>query len=103
MNRRIESHPIISVPKRRKVKFTFNNKIIYGIEGDTIASALHAAGITQLSKSIKYHRPRGFYCAIGNCSSCFMRVDGKPNVKTCVETLKENMIVESQEGRGSLK
>lgn len=103
MNNRIENHPIIEVPIRKKIKFFYNNKLYYGFEGDTVASALHAAGITQLSKSIKHHRPRGFFCAIGNCSSCFMRVDGKPNVKTCVEPLREDMKVESQEGRGSIK
>ncbi|NBG88739.1 (2Fe-2S)-binding protein [Isachenkonia alkalipeptolytica] len=103
MNQRIESHPIIDVPLNRKVKFFYNGKIHFGVEGDTVASALHAAGITELSKSIKHQRPRGFYCAIGNCSSCFMRVNGKPNVKTCVEPLQENMVVESQGGRGSIK
>jgi len=103
MNQRIENHPIIDIPTRKRLKFFYNGKALFGFEGDTIASALHAAGITQLSKSIKHHRPRGFYCAIGNCSSCFMRVNGNPNVKTCVEPLREDMIVESQEGRGSIK
>lgn len=103
MNQRINKHPILDIPLRRKIKFFYNSEVFFGLEGDTIASALHAAGVTQLSKSIKYHRPRGFYCAIGNCSSCFMRVNGKPNVKTCVEPLQENMAVESQEGRGSIK
>lgn len=103
MNQRIDSHPIFDIPLRRKIKFFYNGKVFWGVEGDTIASALHAAGITQLSRSIKLHRPCGFYCAIGNCSSCFMRVDGKPNVKTCVEPLQEDMVVESQEGRGSIK
>ncbi len=103
MKQRIENHPILDIPLRRKIKFYYNDKVIFGLEGDTIASALHASGITQLSKSIKLHRPRGFYCAIGNCSSCFMRVDGKPNVKTCVERLREDMVVESQDGRGSIK
>ncbi len=102
MNQRINKHPIIDIPLRQKIKFFYNGKEFFGFEGETIASALHAAGITKLSESIKHHRPRGFYCAIGNCSSCFMRVDGKPNVKTCVEPLRENMVVENQEGRGSI-
>ena len=102
MDQRIDKHPILHIPKRRKVKFFYNDKVFFGLEGDTIASALHAAGVTRLSESIKHHRPRGFYCAIGNCSSCYMRVNGKPNVKTCVEPLQENMVIQSQEGRGSI-
>ena len=45
-------------------------------------------------------RPRGFFCAIGKCSSCFMVVDGVPNVRTCVTALSEGMKVETQRGKG---
>jgi len=40
-------------------------------------------------------RPRGFYCAIGNCGSCNMTVNGILNVKTCMTPLEAGMIVES--------
>ncbi|MDP3130257.1 MAG: 2Fe-2S iron-sulfur cluster-binding protein, partial [Bacillota bacterium] len=49
------------------------------------------------------HRPRGFYCAIGNCSSCHMIVDGKSNVKTCVTPLCAGMNVETQTGKGVVR
>lgn len=100
---RIEKHPILDFDKSKKVKFTFNGQELEGYEGETIQAALHAAGVKVLGKSIKMHRPRGFYCAIGNCSSCFMVVDGVPNVKTCVTDLKEGMVVETQEGKGVIK
>ncbi|MBU1145720.1 MAG: (2Fe-2S)-binding protein [Firmicutes bacterium] len=100
---RIEKHPILDFSPKKQISFLFNGKSIFGFEGDTIASALHALGIKVLSKSIKELRPRGFYCAIGNCGSCFMRVNNVPNVKTCITLLEEGMIVESQEGLGALK
>lgn len=78
----------------------FNGQTMYGLEGDTIASALHANGILKLSFSIKHHRPRGFYCAIGNCSSCHMTVDGVPNVKTCITPLVAGMDVRRQTDKG---
>jgi len=49
---------------------------------------------------IKYHRPRGFFCAIGKCSSCLMKVNGIPNVRTCVTELEEGMKIETQKGKG---
>ena len=73
-----------------------------GIAGDTIASALHNLGIRALSHSIKHHRPRGFYCAIGNCASCNMIVNGTPNVRTCITLLEEGMAVETQTNKGVL-
>jgi len=72
------------------------------LKGDTIASALHANGITTLSHSLRYHRPRGFFCGIGKCSSCFMTVDDIPNVRTCIMPLKENIRVIEQDRIGSL-
>lgn len=98
---RIKDHPILEFPESRKeISFTFNGKRIKALEGDTIAAALHAAGIRVLSHSLKQHRPRGFFCAIGKCSSCEMEVDGAPNVKTCLEPVRDGMVVKSQTGWG---
>lgn len=74
-----------------------------GYEGETIAAALHAAGVKSLSHSIHLHRPRGLYCAIGNCASCIMEVNGEPNVRICVEPLIDGMVVNTQSGKGELK
>lgn len=97
---RIEKHPILTFPKRNPIHFTFEGKDFIGYEGDTIASALHALGIKVLSLSIEKKHPRGFYCAIGNCASCNMIVNGVPNVRTCITPLKENMRIEIQTNKG---
>ena len=70
---------------------------MYGFEGDSIASALHAQGVKKFTESQKYNRPRGFFCGIGKCSSCLMRVNGVPNVRTCIAPLKEDIYVETQD------
>jgi hypothetical protein len=31
-----------------------------------------------------------------------MKVDGQPNIRVCVEKLREGMVVETQHGRGDL-
>lgn len=100
---RINEHPILSFKKDKKIKFTYDGKEYYGFEGDTIGSALHAQGIKILGRHHVNDRPRGFYCAIGNCSSCLMTVDGEPNVRTCVVDLTEGMVVETQVGKGEYR
>lgn len=97
---RIENHPILEFSRGEKVKFIFNGEELEGYKGETIAAALHAAGVKVLGESIFKHRPRGFYCAIGNCSSCNMIVDGEPNVRTCITELRNGMVVETQQGKG---
>lgn len=100
---RIHDHPILDFNRGRRVKFYFNGRELEGYEGETIAAALHANGIKMLRESDELHRPRGLFCAIGNCSSCLMVVNGKPNVRVCVEKLRENMVVETQRGKGELR
>jgi sarcosine oxidase subunit alpha len=51
--------------------------------GDTLASALHRAGVRVFSRSFKYHRPRGLYCLSGDCPNCLVTVDGEPCVRAC--------------------
>ncbi len=99
---RIIDHPILTFAPQRLVRFVFDGRELEGYEGEPIAAALHAAGVRALSHSHDLGRPRGFYCAIGNCSSCLMVVDGEPNVRVCVERLRDGMRVDTQSGRGTL-
>lgn len=71
--------------------------------GDTIGSALHREGVLEISRSLKYHRPRGLYCNAGSCASCLVEVDGVPNVTACTEIAEDGMEVESQNVMGSPK
>lgn len=100
---RIDEHPILKFERGKKLKFTFDGREMEGYEGETVAAALHASGVKVLGESLFKRRPRGFYCAIGNCSSCLMVVNGKSNVKTCTTQLEEGMIVETQKGKGGLE
>ncbi len=99
---RIKKHPILSFDTRKEIFFSFDNKKMKGYEGDSIASALHANGVKKFSTSLVYDNPRGFFCGIGKCSSCLMRVNGIPNVRTCIAPLKEGIKVERQGKLASL-
>ena len=47
------------INRDRPLGFTFNGTQLKGFEGDTLASALLANGISLTARSFKYHRPRG--------------------------------------------
>jgi sarcosine oxidase subunit alpha len=80
------------------VQFTFDGRKLTGYAGEPIAAALHANGVTVLSRSFKYRRPRGLHCMAGSCPNCSMRVDGLPGVVTCVEPLRGGEQVERERG-----
>ena len=99
---RIKEHPVLEFKRDKEITFTYNGKKIKAYEGETIAASLYAAGIRVLKASSKYERPRGLFCAIGNCSSCHMVVDGVPNVKTCITKVKQGMVVQEEVGKGDI-
>lgn len=90
----------ISVPGL--LEFKFDGRTIRFEEGDTIGSALWKAGHKTISRSMKYHRPRGLYCNTGSCANCFVNVDGTPNMPACMTPATE-VEVESQNTMGSAK
>lgn len=99
--RRILEHPILKAKTARTIKFYFEDKELEALEGETIAAALIANGIDVFGES-EHGRPRGFFCAIGKCSSCLMVVDGEPNVRVCITLVKEGMRVQRQLGRSDV-
>ncbi len=90
------------IDRSKALSFAFAGWKVTGFEGDTIASAAFAAGKRVFSRSFKYHRPRGLLCCSGHCPNCMMTVDGVPNVRTCLEPLREGVVVEGQNVRWSL-
>ncbi|MEA3191219.1 MAG: hypothetical protein QOD77_1801 [Thermoplasmata archaeon] len=83
--------------------FTFDGRTVPFEPGDTLGSALHRAGVKVISRSLRYHRPRGLYCNAGSCASCFVGVDGVPNVPACMALAHDGLKVESQNTLGSAK
>lgn len=49
------------IDRSRPLDFTFDGRAYQGVQGDTVASALLAAGVTIFGRSFKYHRPRGLW------------------------------------------
>ncbi len=65
-------------------------------KGESIAAALYANNIRLISRSSKYHRPRGAFCFEGHCGSCLMHVNDVPNTKACMQSCDDGMIIETQ-------
>ncbi len=80
-----------------QVKIRFEGRTLTCRSGITVAVALWENGIRALSRSPKYGHPRGVACARGHCTGCLMRVDGRPNVRTCELKVREGMDIRRQD------
>ena len=94
---RITQHPILEIPERTEVSFTWNGKKLTGFDGEMISSALFANGVHIFGHHHKDNSPQGLFCANGQCSQCMVMADGLP-VKSCMTPLRANMVVASVEG-----
>src|SRR5579862_75125 len=99
---RLPSQPGERIDRSRTLTFTFDGKEVQALAGDSIASALYAAGRRTFSRSFKYHRRRGLLCCAGNCPNCLVAVDGAPGVRACIEPVREGARVEHLNARPSL-
>jgi len=100
-DKRIDAHPVLGpAPRLAEVLIYVDGKPLAAREGDTIASALIAAGRNGLRHTEKRHEPRGVFCAVGRCTDCVMTVDGVPNVRTCITPVRAGMQIRTQEGLG---
>jgi len=100
---RLPQQPDERIDRARAINFSFDGRTVAALEGDTIGSALHAAGQRTFSRSFKYHRRRGLFCCVGQCPNCLVAVDGAPGVRACVEPVREGIRVEHLNARPSLE
>jgi sarcosine oxidase, subunit alpha len=100
---RSDAHPSELIDRTRRLTFQFEGRAYSAFPGETIGSALAAAGVKTFSRSFKYHRPRGLFCVTGKCPNCLMTVNGVPNVRVCVEPVSEKAVVIPQNCWPSLR
>lgn len=96
-NHRLDKHPILSVPEREDVLFTFNGRPLSAKQGEMISSALIANGISVFGHHHKDGSAQGIFCANGQCAKCTVIADGVA-VKSCMTMVTPGMEVRSAEG-----
>lgn len=99
---RLPAQPGEVIDRTQTITFTFAGKTYSAHPGDTIASALAAAGEQVLSRSFKYHRPRGLLCCAGHCPNCLVQVGDEPNVRACRTPVTAGLKVKPQNTSPSL-
>jgi glycine/D-amino acid oxidase-like deaminating enzyme len=87
------THPSIW-PVGRAISFRFDDRRIESLEGETIAAALSAAGITTF-RHTPSGAPRGLFCGMGACFDCVVTVDGRIGRRACLTQAADGIDVRS--------
>jgi sarcosine oxidase, subunit alpha len=94
--RRIDPSPAEVLDRTTTRRFELDGRQLTAFAGDTVGSAMAASGVVITGRSFKYHRPRGLFCMTGSCASCLCTIDGVPNVRACLEPVRDGMRVRRQ-------
>lgn len=62
-------------PGRLPFRFIFDGREFEGLDGDTVAAALWAAGERTLRSSPEAGAARGAFCFMGSCQECVVETD----------------------------
>lgn len=81
------------------VAITVDGKAVGARSGDTVASALLAAGIDHCRTTPVTGAPRAPYCLMGVCFECLVTVDGVGSRQGCLVPVRDGMNVETQIGK----
>lgn len=93
---RLDPQPGEVIDRTAPLTFGWNGRPVPAFTGDTIASALAAAGQRVFSRSLKYHRPRGLLTMDAHDPGCLVEVDGEPNVPATHRRVAPGMAVTAQ-------
>ncbi len=78
----------------KKVKIIINGKPVLAKENEVLLSVLIREGFRKIRKSPVLKEPRSFFCGMGVCFECIVKINGIPNQRACMTTVKEGMVVE---------
>ncbi|MXQ07991.1 sarcosine oxidase subunit alpha family protein [Alphaproteobacteria bacterium GH1-50] len=88
------------IDRRTPIRFTFDGRVIEGFQGDTVASALMAAGVRLVGRSFKYHRPRGLVTAGSDEPNALVTTgqgaEQRPNTRATMQEIWPGLEVQSQ-------
>ncbi len=95
------------IDRRTPLRFTFDGVAYSGFQGDTLASALLANGVTLTGRSFKYHRPRGILSAGSEEPNALVELRSgsrrEPNTRATTIELYQGLEAQSQNRWPSLK
>jgi hypothetical protein len=82
----------------RPVDIVVDGHAVAAVEGQSLAGALHQAGVTVLGRNPVTGEPRSAFCGMGVCFECELTVDGVPGIRACMTHVRAGLRVDTGTG-----
>ena len=80
------------------VTISFEGQQIEAEDGETLAAALLAAGVSGFRQATEDDTKRGPYCMIGNCFECMVEIEDHGSRQACRERVRDGLVVRRHQG-----
>ena len=91
------------IDRSTPLEFEFETGRFQGFAGDTVSSALCAAGVSALGRSFKYHRLRSVLSMANHDVNALLQDGGRPNLRGDVAPLRKGMRLTAVNTFGGVK
>ncbi len=78
------------------VRLMVDGRPIEARAGDSVATALLAAGYSSFGRNAATGAPNAAHCLIGSCFGCLCDIDGRPQSQACLVPVAEGMTVTTE-------
>ena len=81
-------------------EITVDGHVVLAQAGESVAGAMLAAGVLQSRVSVHLGEPRGYFCGMGVCWECLVRIDGTYTERACMQRVRPGMQIETHTEQG---
>ena len=81
-----------------RVHLVVDGRPIEARPGDSVATALLAAGYRSFARNPATGAPNAAHCLIGHCFGCLCEIDGRPQSQACLVPVANGMVVSTSDG-----
>jgi predicted molibdopterin-dependent oxidoreductase YjgC len=81
---------------------TWDGRELPARNGESLATALLAAGVLVFRETPVSGAARGPLCLMGACFECLVELDGQPNVQACMVPVRPGLVAAPQHGARGL-
>ena len=75
---RVRAGPDSGPDSAGMVQIQVDGRAVAALDGQSVAGALHQAGLDVLHRNPVTGEPRGAFCGMGVCFECELTIDGRP-------------------------
>ena len=85
----------VDVKRAEGFEIVVDDRAITAYPGETVAAAMLCAGLRTTRSSALPGQPRGFFCGMGVCWECAVRIDGTRTERACMERVRPGIRVDT--------